>query len=213
MDTDCSDDEAIMSFVEKHEKTIMKPKNGSCGKGIFIFDKNDISSAKIPKGYVVEEFINQHSELERLNPSSVNTLRVMTFKGNIISCVLKVGGENSVVDNMSSKGLYGNVNIDCGITDSRFFDIELNQYCYHPSTGERLIGFEIPHWEDVKKVVSKAASIIPEMGYLGWDIAILPDGAAVIEANENPGHDLSCQSTVYIGLYEKIKEIEKAVRI
>ncbi len=79
MDTDCSDDEAIMSFVEKHEKTIMKPKNGSCGKGIFIFDKNDISSAKIPKGYVVEEFINQHSELEKLNPSSVKYIAGYDF--------------------------------------------------------------------------------------------------------------------------------------
>lgn len=213
IDLDNCTEDALLSFVEKHERVIIKPKGGSGGKGIFVISGAELKeSAQKLKGCVAEQLIEQHPALSKLNSSSVNTLRVMTFKGKIISCVLKIGSGNAVVDNMCSAGMYGNVDLEYGITDSVFFDIDLNRYMYHPMSGAKLMGVEIPNWDSLGDFVHEAATKMPKVEYVGWDIAVLQDGFAVIEANEAPGHDLSCQSTLQDGIYSKIKEINRRAR-
>lgn len=189
----------------------MKPYNGAGGHGIFVLRQTENQRIRIDdyRGYIAEEVLIQHARLAELNASSVNTIRVLTFCGEIISCVLKVGRCGAVVDNMSSNGIYGNINIEYGLTDSTFYDINLNEYVYHPTSGARLIGVEIPHWNELKALVCKAAQVFPDVGYIGWDCAVLQDGVAIVEANEIPGHDLSCQSTKQEGIYERIREIER----
>lgn len=56
--------------------------------------------------------------------------------------------------------------------------------------------------------MTAAAKELLEVPYLGWDVAITPNGIAIIEANEAPGHDLA-QGAAKIGVYQRIKEIEK----
>ena len=212
IDADQCTREELSHFVQAHGSVIMKPKGGSGGRGIFILKAQELADKTCEyKGYIAEQLIVQHEEPAKLNPSSVNTLRVMTFMGEMISCVLKIGSGNAVVDNMCSNGIYGNVNLEYGITDSLFYDIELNRYACHPTTGAKLIGVEIPHWDELRDFVRRAADTMPTMKYVGWDVAMLPNGFAIIEANEAPGHDLSCQSTVQIGIYERIKEIDRSV--
>lgn len=75
----------------------------------------------------------------------------MTFHGELLSCVLKVGRGGAVVDNMCSQGMYGNINMQYGLTDSLFYDIGLNEYAFHPTSGARLIGVEIPNGMNWKK--------------------------------------------------------------
>ena len=101
--------------------------------------------------------------------------------------------------------------METGITNSVFYDLEYNPYYRHPDTGEMLLGVEIPHWQELKEKVSSAAKELSEVPYLGWDVAITPDGVAIIEANEAPGHDLA-QGAAKIGVYQRIKEIEKKHR-
>ena len=36
-------------------------------------------------------------------------------------------------------------------------------------------------------MVKKASKIIPEVKYIGWDVAITPDGPVIIEGNCYPG--------------------------
>ena len=38
--------------------------------------------------------------------------------------------------------------------------------------------------------MEKAARVTPEMGYVGWDVAIDQDGPILIEGNAYPGHDI-----------------------
>lgn len=192
----------------------MKPKGGSGGKGIFILTEKEISALSENvddyTGYIAEQVLIQHPQMASLNPTSVNTLRVMTFRGHIISCTLKIGIGNAVVDNMCSGGIYGNVNLDYGFVDSLFMDINLNRYAYHPQTHAKLLGFEIPLWGKVKETIHNAAQMIPDVQYVGWDVAVLHEDIAIIEVNKAPGHDLSAQSSMQRGLYSSIKEILKA---
>jgi len=44
----------------------------------------------------------------------------------------------------------------------------------------------VPHMDKAIALVKDAARLIPEMRYVGWDVAITVDGAAIIEGNNFP---------------------------
>ena len=41
-------------------------------------------------------------------------------------------------------------------------------------------------------LAKEAAQVVPQITHVGWDVAITPDGPALIEGNDYPGTDL-CQ--------------------
>ena len=45
---------------------------------------------------------------------------------------------------------------------------------------------KIPMWDRVLEVVIEAAKKIPQVRYIGWDIAITNDGVELIEGNNWP---------------------------
>ena len=56
----------------------------------------------------------------------------------------------------------------------------------------------------------ECAMVVPQTRHVGWDIAITPDGPALIEGNDYPGTDL-CQLAAHFpekqGLWPYYKEI------
>lgn len=194
----CTDDhsiEEIFDFIEKHEKVICKPVNAGMGEGIFVLDESTVINDEIidtltNESYMVEEFIAQHENINNLNSSSVNTLRVMTLRhkdGKIrpISCALKVGAKGSVVDNLSSNGVVYPVDIDRGIVIGDGMDFNGHE---HKSD---VLGLKIPNWESVLNTVESAAALIKDHNYLSWDVAITEYGCEVIESNVQSGYRLA----------------------
>ena len=63
------------------------------------------------------------------------------------------------------------------------------------------------------ELVKSAAKLVPEMRWIGWDVAITEDGAAIIEGNNYPSFGLHqfylLNDGEEIGKYKKIKEILK----
>ena len=53
----------------------------------------------------------------------------------------------------------------------------------HPRTGERVTGFELPHWPETVEVVVRAAAAFAPARALAWDIGLSADGPVLIEAN------------------------------
>lgn len=49
----------------------------------------------------------------------------------------------------------------------------------------------------------KAALVVLEVPYIGWDVAILKNSVALIEGNHDPGHDI-VQMIGQTGLYQDI---------
>lgn len=212
LDLSTATEEQFRELLFAAGTVMLKPNDGAGGHGIFCLTREAYEQGFCIdeyRNYIAEELLVQHPAMAALNPTSVNSIRVMTFCGEIISGALKVGRGGSVVDNMSSGGMCGNIDLQSGIADSRFCDEELDEYLFHPESGAQLIGVQVPRWDEVKRVIGEAAKLFPEVQYIGWDCAVLPDGVAIIEANEAPGHDLSCQSTVQRGLYEEIRTIER----
>ena len=79
-----------------------------------------------------------------------------------------------------------------------------------PDTGIPLVGYQLPMIEEAKAMACEAAREIPEVGHVGWDMAIGPDGPAIIEGNDFPGTDL-CQLAPFCpektGLWPYYKEL------
>jgi len=62
-----------------------------------------------------------------------------------------------------------------------------NVFPEHPTTKEKIVGFKVPLFKEAVELVKKAAKIAPEVGYVGWDVAISVDGPVIVEGNCYPG--------------------------
>ncbi|MCR4900870.1 MAG: hypothetical protein K5907_08655 [Treponema sp.] len=214
---DCSNStkEEISSFIKSHNKVIAKPIDNEQGIGIHIADINaiDIYSNEDKKTrYILEDYIEQHPIINEINPTSVNSIRVYTIvdkKQNvdILSASLKVGTVGAIVDNAHSDGYAYPIDIETGIICGQGIQSEkpFQKYYYHPNTNIKMIGFEIPHWDQLKKTVLIAACKIPASRLIAWDIAILRDGVEIIEGNYTGGRDLM-QYPSGIGMLKRIKK-------
>jgi len=61
-------------------------------------------------------------------------------------------------------------------------------YAEHPITGTRIVGFEVPYWREILEMIERAARVVPEIAYVGWDVAVTPSGPVILEGNHNPGY-------------------------
>ena len=194
-------------FLNDKDKIIVKPLSDSGGKGISIIkidDKTDIeklyNELKETNRTLVEEVIKQHEEMSKLSPSSVNTLRIVTItinnKTNIMVRVIRMGDGHHDVDNFHSGGMF-TVFDENGVITKPAIDREGNIYEIHPLTKEKIIGFKIPYYKEAIEMVSEASKVIPEVRYIGFDVAITDKGPVLVEGNELPGYDLY-QSKIHI---------------
>jgi hypothetical protein len=53
----------------------------------------------------------------------------------------------------------------------------------HPKTGVRITGRRLPDWPQVLDLAQKAHQIFSECVFIGWDIALTPDGPLLVEGN------------------------------
>lgn len=192
---DISDLDEFIKFCNKHTSFIYKPLDSHSGRGIEIINIDSRFSAeiffnqKIQDGpFVVEELIHQSPEMARLHPSSINTLRVVTFcnGGNvdILLALLRIGVGNSVVDNGGAGGVMANVDIDLGIVDSKGTNFAGSKYILHPDTKVSILGFQIPQWTEAKDFVTQLAKHIDGTTFISWDIAYSQSGWCLVEAND-----------------------------
>lgn len=209
---DCGE-EAFVEFVRKYRKVVLKPDKGTCGHDIRSYEYCGDEDARKVFGEVAdkmicEQYLQQHPAMSRLCPYTVNTARIQSVRyddhAQIISCNLRIGGEDSVfVDNMAQGGIGAQVDILTGTVFTYGHDYRGHTYTHHPRTGEQIIGFRVPHWEKAVELVKKAHMRLPECRLLGWDVAFLEDGVALIEANNAPGPTL----TQFMDLVPKGKQV------
>ena len=69
-------------------------------------------------------------------------------------------------------------------------DKKLNEHeC--SATGIRYDGYPVPYWEEIKQLCLDAALVNDQIHFIGWDVAITPEGPVLIEGNRRPGFGLS----------------------
>jgi glutathione synthase/RimK-type ligase-like ATP-grasp enzyme len=191
-----------LEFLLDGKKTLVaKPAAGYGGEGIEFVDvsrfagpEDCVRRLNSRKGrWFLEEFIEQTGPLHDMNPSSVNTVRVITVRrrdGAVepLNAYLRVGRSGAAVDNLSSGGRHYVVDLETG----RFgagSDGNGNCLMRPAGPGDKGEFPRIPRWEEVLEFCRSAHRHAPEgLGYAGWDVCVSEDGLRLVEANATPGH-------------------------
>ena len=184
------------AFVAKHPRFIAKPQCDYAGRGVELVDFSaypDLYTLRqrlmAKNQFLVEERIVQHPAMSALYPGSVNTVRLITFFDgadvHLLRAVLKAGN-GKVTDNFSAGGMYAILD-DRGVGQTSAIDKNGLTYERHPLTGVRFPGFRVPLFSEALRMVAQASREIPQVQYIGWDVAITPDGPVVVEANQSSG--------------------------
>ena len=220
----------LSDFINDLEHSfVVKPVSGAAqGQGVYIIDVNKTAGIKsyhvcgisytlselikfLESNFpntklLIESKIKQHTEIAKLYPNSVNTVRIdtlLTLKGDVVfgNAFLRLGRNGRTVDNWSG--------IDCGIAvkiDMKVGALEefgetytSEVFTHHPNTSVSFKGYSIPYWDEIIELVHKLAKLFPEIRSIGWDVAITNTGPVIIEANSDYSLQLSqsCNSPYY----------------
>lgn len=184
------------SFIEKHPRFIYKVEDGNRGFGVQILDANDygFDPEKIKRSIenwesgICEELIVQDDSLAQFHPGSVNTVRMFTLKNKkgevLIWCgVLRMGRGDAIVDNGFTGALYADIDCETGILRTDGVTENGEHFDYHPDSNIKIKGFHIPAWEEFKTTVTEMAKVIPDVNYVGWDLAFSDKGWVMVEGN------------------------------
>lgn len=199
--------EVFSDFALKHKVIIVKPIDAQCGKDIAKIEINENTNLKNlymrlvhNKQLLIEECVKQHKKMNELFPYSVNTLRIVTChkrgRTTILFRAIRIGNGKNVVDNFNHGGMYSIIGED-GVITKPAIDKKGNVYIKHPITGTEIEGFKIPYFDKAIELVKEAAKVIPEVGLVGWDVAITNKGPVMIEGNQLPGYDIY-QSKIHL---------------
>ena len=190
----------FLEFLDKHEVFMSKPYDGLGGADVKkeyskdIENKEEYFNNAIKNRIFLEELVKQHPDMNKLCKKSVNTMRIMTFndhgKSRIIWMGLRVGNGINSIDNFHAKGMAVNIDINTGKLVGNAIDKDLNEYEEHPFTHVKFDGFQIPCFEEAKKMVLEASLRSDKILVVGWDVAISHKGPVIIEGNRRPGFDI-----------------------
>ena len=183
----------------------IKPRNGMSGKGIRRVTSKILGEAGllqclhgevIAGSYIFQEALVQHSAVSAIYSNSINTIRMDTFvhddgHAEPLSAYMRFGSDGRYVDSGSMGGCFVGVDFQTGCLHAlgnRLLKFGGNTDV-HPTTGFRFNGFEVPFFAEVQSLVTQAALVTAGNRLVGWDVAILPDGPALIEGNHNYAMD------------------------
>lgn len=189
--------EGLRDFAQRHPVIIAKTPVGREGKGVFRYDTADVAdwdaffAELVGKGQrLIEEPIVQHPYLAEYCAGTVNTTRVATFfdgdKVHILMAAQKFG-RGAVSDQFTWGGFFTMLDENGHSVGPGHTGKHKSRYETHPDSGASIVDFQVPLWDKVVELVDRAAREIPTVPYVGWDVAVGPDGPLLIEGNWTPG--------------------------
>lgn len=196
-------DEALAQCQEI-EDAIIKPSLSTRGNGVRRMEvHHGISNLEgrsladvfrlYEQDFIIQARVHQHPAMSALNPSSVNTIRILSYRRDmdvkIIYTVIRIGREGTVIDNESAGGISARIDPDGRIAKYAFgsagTDLVEKTDC-----GITLDGYTVPSYDRVIDTVKRLHLDLPHFDLAAWDFAIGENGEPIfIEWNANP--DLS----------------------
>lgn len=212
-DTRKHSEEELSEFLQTHIDIYAKKNFSPAGIGMRVF--RDLSTpAKVysalrqcqnEKLEIIEAFIKQHPLLNTLYSEAISTIRIHTLRTKAgIEVVfapeitIPVDGERDSIH--SDKGKYiieidvnnGQLGEVADFVKERLTDFTSEERV-HRNTKIPFAEITIPKWGEVLDMVKTAAQAIPELSYIGWDVAISERGPVIIEGNAISGELIAYQ--------------------
>lgn len=206
------------AFIKGHEDFVFKPLSQWCGAGIKHIYSKDIKDNREyfdsiirDGGGVLEERIIQSELMSSLNPTSVQTVRIVTVRMDdetvFAPPVLRIGEKGMFVAENEIAGISALIDLKSGAVCTGGKSNRNAEMMFHPDTGTEIIGFCLPEWDKVLEMARQAAEVVPNVRYIGWDFAYTDNGWVMIEGNCREESSMSVQMLSQKGLKPFFEEL------
>lgn len=224
---------SIHKMVKEWPGFVIKPAQGSGGKGILVVISHKDGVYTKPSGdtvneqdverhisntlaglfslggkndvAVVENLIKFDDCFEGFSYEGVPDVRIIVFKGYPVMAMMRLSTSASDGKANLHQGAVG-VGIDIATgkaVRAVQFDMPI---ALHPDTGKELSTLQVPHWEKLLTLASSAWEMTG-LGYMGTDMVLdREEGPMVLELNARPG--LAIQIANGSGLLPRLQHIE-----
>lgn len=191
--------EDLRRFLADKITVFAKETHGEGGHGITklkvadIKDVDQLYRELVEKDQLlVEDAIIQHEDLNVINPYVVNSFRVITLykdgKAHMIANALRINQDDAEVIGCTND-LYFSLGED-GRINSNVVDDYGQVYDTHPMTGMKFSEVQIHGVKEAFEMCERVHQRIPQIRYIGWDVAFSVNGPVLVEGNEYPGYGL-----------------------
>lgn len=196
-----SEEEAI-SMCQNIEDVIIKPAMAMQGDGVQLLNvtngKTNINGMTIgelfrhyKRNYLIQNRVKQHKDLAALNPTSVNTMRILTYRSGmevlVIYSVIRIGRQGQVIDNQCAGGISTTISNDGRLGKAAFGGYSEDNV-NKTDSGVVLDGYQLPSFDKAIEFVKRLHMKLPYFNIVGWDVSIEENGEPIlIEYNTNPG--------------------------
>ncbi|MDO5026713.1 MAG: sugar-transfer associated ATP-grasp domain-containing protein [Tissierellia bacterium] len=209
--------EAVRICMDYPSNFLVKPSIDSGeGRLIRFFEKDKLDDRQVIEAmddlkanFIFQEEVKQHEILRELNPSSLNTIRVVSFlfegKVHILSSILRIGAQGNKVDNIGAGGFACPIKED-GYLKSKGVNRKA-EWVSENNYGMKFSQVKVPSYEEVIKLIKQEHSKMAHFKLIGWDFSVSTDGQPIfIEYNSHPGsNQITCGPT-FGDLTERVLE-------
>lgn len=194
-------EEAICRCSNLKEAVIKPTVLGTWGAGVKLFhtDNGFIPEMNMSvndlfkhykRSFIIQSKLEQHSDLARLNPTSVNTIRVLSYRKEneviILYAVIRIGRMGKVVDNETAGGIKADIDLQTGRIKGPAFGSPTEKNMPQTDSGAELDNYLIPSFPQVQDFVKDLHMRLPYFRLIGWDISVDTNGNPVmIEWNKS----------------------------
>ncbi|MBQ1486301.1 MAG: hypothetical protein IIZ44_07565, partial [Muribaculaceae bacterium] len=135
--------------------------------------------------FIVQEKVKQHPDLQRVNPTSLNSMRLYTYRRQDGSyeflypfAHMRFGGKGAIKDNVSQGGGTCLIHDDGRVDDRvyRFKNMEVSSLKLETGV-ENLV---VPNYGKVIETLLSLHRRLPYFDFVGWDVTVLPDGEPLL---------------------------------
>lgn len=159
---------------------------------------------RFKEGCLIQPVAENHADIADLGEGILATVRILTCRDerggvettNAAMRFPRLG--KGVVDNFHAGGIAAAVDLGSGRL-GRATDLGVSPevgWCdRHPDSQVEIAGRTLPAWPEVLAVVERAHEAFPDRVFVGWDVALLPDGWHLVEGNAAPDLDIIQRTT------------------
>ncbi len=152
---------------------------------------------------IIEERLEMHRELATLCEVGLPDIRVIVFNRVPVLAMVRVPTyESEGKANMELGAVALGVDIATGQTTGGAY---YKKYIRKMPNGVSAVGFTVPHWQEVLLTASRVQTL-SDIGYLGVDMVLTPQGVKVLELNARAG--LKIQIANKVPLKARLNKVE-----
>ncbi len=224
----------LPALLAAHPDFVIKPVRGAMGNGVLVVTSQEdgayvkssgvrMSDAEV-RHYVsgilsglyslagsadramIEYRVRLHPVFDAISFGGVPDIRVIVFKGVPALAMLRLPTRRSDGRaNLHQGAIAAGIDLSTGLTHHAVQSNRLIEI--HPDTGNRVIGVEVPAWEEILRIAAVSAKMTG-LGYLGVDVVLDAQlGPLLLELNARPG--LAIQIANFQGLLGPLSMLER----